>query len=69
MTDDRRDDELAELVEHWGSAYRITRSAGGWAAKRKDGLGGWLTAPSAEALWTVIRADYQARPVSRDDAP
>ena len=56
---------LAELRHHWGEAYEITDRPG-WRARRRDGKGGWLTAPDAEALVTVIRADYRADPVSRD---
>ncbi len=57
--------ELAELRHHWGEAYVITDRPG-WRAKRRDGRGGWITAPDAGALVEVIRADYQADPVSRD---
>ena len=56
---------LAELRYHWGEAYEITDRPG-WRARRRDGKGGWLTAPDPEALAVVIRADYQADPVSRD---
>ena len=56
---------LVELRDHWGSAYEITDRPG-WRARRRDGKGGWITAPDAEALLGAIRADYQADPVSRD---
>jgi hypothetical protein len=63
------DEPLAELRHHWGDAYTIMVGRDGWQAKRKDQRGGWLMAESAEALYELIRADYQRRPVSRDAAP
>lgn len=56
---------LDELRWHWSSAYEITDRPG-WRAKRRDGRGGWLTAPDAAALVELIRADYLVDPVSRD---
>lgn len=59
---------LAELRHHWADAYLIDREPG-WRARRRDGKGGWLTAPDAEALAGLIRADYAGNPVPRDGAP
>lgn len=58
--------ELAELEHHWGGAYHIGVQDGTWWARRRDGKGGQLTAPDAEALYQAIYADYRANPVSRD---
>ena len=57
--------ELAELRHHWGDAYVITDRPG-WRAKRRDGRGGWITAPDPQALVEAIRVDYQREPVPRD---
>ena len=56
---------LADLRWHYGDAYEITERPR-WRAKRRDGKGRWITAPSPEALVEAIRADYQRDPVSRD---
>ena len=61
------DPELAELRHHYGDAYTIIHTSVGWEARRRDGHGGWITRATAEELLTAIRADYQARPVRRDD--
>lgn len=65
MTGDRELAELAELEYHWGEAYRLGVQDGTWWARRRDGRGGQLTAPDAEALAEAIRADYRANPVPR----
>ena len=59
--------DLDELRHHWGDAYHLDADGGRWRAKRRDGKGDWLTAPDAEALLELIRADYRADPVSRDE--
>jgi len=57
---------LEALVFHWGDAYEIEHTeARGWRARRRDGLGGWLTAASPEGLLAGISADYQVKPVPR----
>ena len=56
---------LAELRDHWGSAYEITDRPG-WRARRRDGKGGWITASGPEALLGAIREDYRSDPVRRD---
>lgn len=61
-------DPLDELRWHWGDAYEIERADDGWRARRRDGLGGWMTAPSAEELRDRIRGDYRRRPVRRPRA-
>ena len=58
--------ELAELEHHWGDAYRIGVQDGAWWARRRDGRGGLLTAPDAEALLGAVRADYWRERVRRD---
>ena len=57
---------LAELRHHYDGAYEITDRPRGWRAKRRDGKGGWITAPTSAELVELIRADYAADPVSRD---
>jgi hypothetical protein len=58
--------ELADLREHWDSAYIITADREGlaWVAIRRDGLG-TLTESTAQGLRAQIREDYDARPVVR----
>lgn len=56
---------LADLRWHYGDAYEITDRPG-WRARRKDGKGVWITAPSPKALIELIRSDYRRDPVSRD---
>lgn len=51
----------------WGDAYKIGRDdERGYWARRRDGLGGDLTAGDPDALRTAIRADYDFKPVPRD---
>ena len=58
---------LEALRWDWGEAYDIGRDdERGWRARRRDGLGGDLTAPDADGLYEVIAADYAARHVPRD---
>ena len=56
---------LIELRHHWDAAYEITDRPG-WRARRRDGKGGWITAPDPVALAELIRVDYRADPVPRD---
>jgi hypothetical protein len=66
---DADNQELAELVHHWGEAYRIGVQGGTWWARRRDGRNGQLTAPDPAALLAAIREDYRRDPVSRDAGP
>jgi hypothetical protein len=44
--------ELEALRWDWGDAYEIEHGdEDGWRAKRRDGLGGWLTAASSGDLF------------------
>ena len=58
--------ELADLREHWDSAYIITADHTGlaWVAIRRDGLG-TLTESTAQRMRARIRDDYDERPVAR----
>jgi hypothetical protein len=58
------DRELADLREHWGSAYAITYHSGVFIAVRRD-TRDVLTAMTASELRDKIRADYHQRPVPR----
>jgi hypothetical protein len=59
--------DLAYLIHHYGEAYEINMRRGRYEARRRDD-GTTLTADSADALLDLIRADYAARPVSRQIA-
>jgi hypothetical protein len=56
--------DLAYLVHHCGSAYRITRDRGCWSARRRDGQG-IFTARSGIELLAKIRENYAAEKVPR----
>jgi hypothetical protein len=58
---------LEALRFGWGDAYEISCD-GGWQARRRDGLGGVITAPDPDALWTAIKDDYALKAVPRDTA-
>ena len=58
---------LAYLCHHYGEAYEVNMRRGRYEARRRDD-GTVLTADSADALLDLIRADYAARPVSRQIA-
>jgi hypothetical protein len=63
-------DALNCLKDDWGSAYDITCQPGQaepWRAIRRDDTTA-VQAPTPGRLRAVIRADYHARPVSRDAA-
>jgi hypothetical protein len=63
-------DALEALRWHWGDAYEIGfDDERGWHARRRDGLGGWLTAPDSDDLFGVIAADYALKPVPRSVTP
>ena len=72
MTDIAETDSYEMLCEDWGSAYLITRARGPahpCQAARRDDPAVILTAAGPDALRELIRADYLARPVSREVAP
>lgn len=54
-----REQEMADLNAHWGSAYAISRSGSAWNAVRRDG-GSVVSAVTAQGLREKIRADYLA---------
>jgi hypothetical protein len=61
---------LAALRYGWGDAYMIgCDDERGWWARRRDGLGGDITADDPEALWQAILEDYDLKPVPRDLPP
>jgi hypothetical protein len=59
--------DLAYLTHHYGEAYEVNMRRGQYEARRRDD-GTVLTADSADSLLDLIRADYAARPVSRQTA-
>ena len=63
-----RDEALASLRFHWGSAYEISVGdvAGVWRAVRLDDQR-TLIATDASELHTLIVADYTAHPVKRGE--
>ena len=63
------DADLEDLRWHYGDAYLIHYfpGPGRWIAQRRDSHQ-TISADSAEALLDLIRADYAARPVSRQIA-
>ena len=64
-TDD--DPALAALQFGWGDAYEIGRDEEhGYWARRRDGLGGRITADVPDGLWQAIHEDYDLKPVPRD---
>ncbi len=72
MPDIAEMDSYEMLCEDWSSAYLITRAPGTAhpdSAERRDDPAVILTAASPAALRELIRADYWARPVSREVAP
>ena len=57
---------LKSLRWNWGDAYGLGVLPGGtFAAWRKDGKGGTLTAEDPEELNRIVRADYCAEKVER----
>lgn len=62
------DDALEALRWNWGEAYEIEVVDDEWRARRRDGLGGWLTASNADELHNQILSDYMLKPVPRTEA-
>ena len=58
--------DMADLRHHWGGAYRFHHfeRIGLWIAVRRD-TRETLKAEDPEQLRSLIRADYQAKPVPR----
>jgi hypothetical protein len=54
---------LDALRWDWGKAYEIDGADDEWRARRRDGLGGWMEAGSAEDLRNQILSDYLMKPV------
>lgn len=59
-------DALEALDWNWGDAYEIGRDEDVWHARRRDGLGGVITAADPEELRNAIRDDYMIKAVPRD---
>jgi hypothetical protein len=57
--------DLGYLIHHYGEAYDINMRRGRYEARRRDDAT-TLTADSAAELLELIRADYAAKPVSRE---
>lgn len=55
---------LAELRDHWGSAYEIRQAGDYWTAQRRD-TGRMITAGSGNDLAALLRSDYLHQPVAR----
>lgn len=61
------DHELSALRWGWGEAYRIGADPErGWWARRRDDIGGDITADGPGELWAAVLADYALKPVPRD---
>jgi hypothetical protein len=61
------EDALDALRFGWGDAYEIGHDEErGYWARRRDGLGGEMTAAGPDRLWEEIRADYTFKAVPRD---
>jgi hypothetical protein len=58
-------DDLADLRNHWGSAYEISIGHEQFIAVRRDGKG-VIASSSVRELWRLIREDYNRNPVPRD---
>ena len=59
---------LDALRWNWGIAYEIESADTGYRARRRDGLGGWMTADELDALRNDILSDYLLKPVKRPDS-
>lgn len=59
---------LEALRWNWGEGYEIEIIDDTWQARRRDGLGGWITAANADDLRNQIMADYTLKPVPRPPA-
>jgi hypothetical protein len=64
-TDAPGSDPLGMLRWNWGEAYDIEIDGSEWRARRRDGLGGWITAYNADDLCNQILTDYMRKPVPR----
>lgn len=60
-----REDATRILDYHWGEAYKITWDRGTYHAVRRDNEQ-VISAKSPEALTRLIREDYKANPVPRE---
>jgi|SRR5579859_1431877 len=64
------DDALAALGFDWDTAYLIEVTEDEeWRARRRDGLGDWMTATGPDELRVEIRRDYAMKPVPRLEPP
>jgi hypothetical protein len=63
-----RNAALNDLDFRWGEVCDLAVTRAGWVAKRLDN-GRALVADSPEELLELIRADYEAEPVSRERGP
>lgn len=58
--------ELDTLRWNWGEAYEIiVVDDVKWRARRRDGLGEWMSASSASELRHQILNDYLLKPIPR----
>ena len=64
-TDAHGSDPLGMLRWNWDEAYDIEIDGSEWRARRRDGLGGWITAYNADDLCNQILTDYMRKPVPR----
>jgi hypothetical protein len=58
-----RERALEALRFTWGDAYDISAEDGLWQARRKDSLGGPITASLPDSLNRDIRDDWTLNPV------
>jgi hypothetical protein len=62
--DDREGVDPEKLSSRdWGEAYEIAVDAGTWSMRRRDGIGGVVTASSPDELQKLITEDHAFRPV------
>jgi hypothetical protein len=61
-------DGLDALRWNWGTAYEIEPDDVGYRARRRDGLGDWMTADGLDTLRNDILSDYLLKPMKRPDA-
>jgi len=59
------DPALSALQFNWGDAYEIELVRDIWRARRRDGLGGWITAGDPEELGRQVAGDYALKRVPR----
>jgi hypothetical protein len=59
--------DLEELRWDLGASYEFGfDDENGWHALRRDGTSGLITAPSPDALYTLVLDDQSCRPVIHD---